>query len=103
MPSATIEGTYRENNMTLNTSRRHVIAAAGPDKYLVTLSVTTTAAEAVATASATDAITNGFKIGVPAPTAARPRPRGSAPAASRAGRSDALSPAGARLSVLWPC
>ena len=45
MPSALIEGTYRENNMTLNTSRRHTIATAGPDKYLLSLSVT-----------------NGFKI-----------------------------------------
>jgi len=73
MPSATIEGTYRDNNMTLNTSRRHTISAAGGDKYLVTLSVTTTAAEAVPAANATDAITNGFKIGIPgaaAPSAA---------------------------------
>jgi hypothetical protein len=68
MPSALIEGTYRENNMTLNTSRRHTIAAAGNDKYLVSLSVTTTAQEAVATAAATDAITNGFKISVPGAT-----------------------------------
>ncbi len=30
MPSSVIEGTYRENNMTLNTSRRHVIATVGP-------------------------------------------------------------------------
>ena len=30
MPSSTIEGTYRENSMTLNTSRRHVIATVGP-------------------------------------------------------------------------
>ncbi|WP_123027578.1 LpqN/LpqT family lipoprotein [Mycolicibacterium stellerae] len=65
MPSAVIEGTYRDNNMTLNTARRHTLAAVGPDKYLVTLSVTTTAAEAVAAANATDAITNGFKIGIP--------------------------------------
>jgi hypothetical protein len=72
MPSATIEGTYRENNMTLNTARRHTIATAGPDKYLVSLAVTTTVGEAVATAAATDAITNGFKIaaiGAPAPAA----------------------------------
>ncbi|OBK77414.1 hypothetical protein A5651_04345 [Mycobacterium sp. 1274761.0] len=62
MPSAAIEGTYRENNMSLNTSRRHTIATAGPDKYLVTLSVTTTVGEAVAAADATDAITNGFRI-----------------------------------------
>lgn len=62
MPSAMIEGTYRDNNMSLNTSRRHTIATAGQDKYLVTLLVTTTVGEAVATANATDAITNGFKI-----------------------------------------
>lgn len=75
MPSAAIEGTYRENNMTLNTSRRHTIATAGADKYLVSLSVTTTEAEAVATADATEAITNGFKISAPgAPTSAAPPP-----------------------------
>ena len=76
MPSATIEGTYRDNNMTLNTSRRHTISTAGSDKYLVTLSVTTTAAEAVPAANATDAITNGFKIGqCPGAPQLRPRPR----------------------------
>ena len=75
MPSAAIEGTYRENNMTLNTSRRHTIATAGPDKYLVSLSVTTTEGEAVATAAATEAITNGFKISAPgAPAPAAPAP-----------------------------
>ena len=72
MPSSTIEGTYRDNNMSLNMSRRHTIATAGPDKYLVSLSVTTTAGEAVATAPPTDAITNGFKISAPAPPAAAP-------------------------------
>ncbi len=77
MPSATIEGTYRENNMTLNTSRRHTIATSGADKYLVSLSVTTTVGEAVATAGATDAITNGFKISAPgAPAPAAPQPTG---------------------------
>ena len=30
MPSSMIEGTYRQNNMTLNTSKRHVIATSGP-------------------------------------------------------------------------
>jgi hypothetical protein len=65
MPSALIEGTYRDSNMTLNTSRRHTIAIAGKDKYLVSLTVTTTAEEAVATAAATDAIANGFRISVP--------------------------------------
>lgn len=84
MPSAMIEGSYRENNMSLNTSRRHTIATAGHDRYLVSLSITTTVAEAVATANATDAITNGFKIGVPgAPApAAAPAPA-PAPAPAR--------------------
>ena len=67
MPSAAIEGSYRDNNMSLNTSRRHTIATSGQDKYLVSLSVTTTVGEAVATANATDAITNGFRIAAPAP------------------------------------
>ncbi len=75
MPSATIEGTYRENNMTLNTSRRHTIATSGADKYLVSLSVTTTEAQAIPTAGATDAITSGFKISAPGAPAA-PHPTG---------------------------
>ncbi len=84
MPSATIEGTYRENNMTLNTSRRHTIATAGSDKYLVTLSVTTTVGEAVAAADATEAITNGFAISVPgAPAPAAPLPTAPAHAPPR--------------------
>ncbi|MGE2722394.1 LpqN/LpqT family lipoprotein, partial [Mycolicibacterium celeriflavum] len=73
LPSALIEGTYRENNMTLNTSRRHVIAAAGPDKYLVSLAVTTSLDQVVPAAEATDAIVNGFRVTVPgAPGAAPP-------------------------------
>jgi hypothetical protein len=72
MPSSVIEGTYRENNMTLNTSRRHIIATAGPDKYLVTLSVTTSVDQVVAAADATDAIVNGFKVSLPAPAAPAP-------------------------------
>ncbi len=43
-PSSIIEGTYRQNEMTLNTSRRNVIVTSGPDKYLVSLAVTTEAA-----------------------------------------------------------
>ena len=35
MPSAMIEGTYRDNNMTLNTARRHTLSAVGRDIYLV--------------------------------------------------------------------
>ncbi len=64
-PSAIIEGTYRQNEMTLNTSHRHVIVTSGPDKYLVSLAVTTDAAQAVAEAPATDAIVNGFQVGPP--------------------------------------
>jgi hypothetical protein len=65
MPSALIEGTYRQNNMTLNTSRRHTIASSGPDRYLVSLSVTTSADVSVAAGSATDAVVNGFRVGSP--------------------------------------
>jgi hypothetical protein len=72
MPSAAIEGTYRENNMTLNTSRRHLIAMAGPDKYLVSLAVTTSVDQVVAAADATDAIVNGFKVSLPGPPAPAP-------------------------------
>jgi hypothetical protein len=75
MPSSFIEGTYRENQMTLNTSRRHVIATSGPDRYLVSFSVNTAADEAVAAAQATDAVVNGFRVSVPGaapPPAAAP-------------------------------
>ena len=64
-PSSVVEGTYRDGDMTLNTSRRHVIATSGRDKYLVSLSVTTDRAVAVADAPATDAIINGFRVTVP--------------------------------------
>ncbi|MGV0791291.1 LpqN/LpqT family lipoprotein [Mycolicibacterium sp. XJ1819] len=83
MPSALIEGTYRENAMTLNTSRRHVIATAGPDKYLVSLAVTTTVDQVVPAAEATDAIVQGFRVSVPAPQAATAAPAAApAPAAA---------------------
>ena len=71
-PSSVIEGTYRDGDMTLNTSRRNVIAISGRDKYLVSLSVTTDRAVAIADAPATDAIINGFKV--TAPGAAVPAP-----------------------------
>lgn len=71
-PSSVIEGTYRDGDMLLNTSRRHVIATSGPDKYLVSLSVTTDRAVAVADAPATDAIVNGFRV--TAPGTASPAP-----------------------------
>jgi hypothetical protein len=70
LPSSIIEGTYRQNDMTLNTSRRHVIASSGPDKYLVSLAVTTDVTQAIAEATATDAIVNGFRV--TAPTQAAP-------------------------------
>ena len=72
MPSSVIEGTYRENSMTLNASRRHIIATVGPDKYLVSLSVTTSIDQVVAAAGATDAIVNGFKVSVPGAPAPAP-------------------------------
>lgn len=62
MPSSLIEGTYRQNDMTLNTSRRHVIVPVGPDKYLVSLAVTTALSQVVAEADATDGIVNGFRV-----------------------------------------
>ncbi|MCK0175968.1 MULTISPECIES: LpqN/LpqT family lipoprotein [Mycobacteriaceae] len=78
MPSSLIEGTYRENSMALNTSRRHVIAASGPDRYLVSLAVTTTVDQVLPAADATDAIVNGFKVA--SPTAPPPAAPAAAPA-----------------------
>jgi hypothetical protein len=80
MPSAAIKGTFRQNNMTLITTRRHVLATSGGDKYLVTLSVTTSAAVAVASGGATDAIFHGFRVG--SPDAPPPVPAPIAPAAA---------------------
>ncbi|OMC27615.1 hypothetical protein A5739_17395 [Mycobacterium colombiense] len=71
-PSSIVEGTYRDGDLTLNTSRRHVIATSGHDKYLVSLAVTTDRAVSVADAPATDAIVNGFRVS--APGAAAPAP-----------------------------
>ncbi|MCX2929310.1 LpqN/LpqT family lipoprotein [Mycobacterium sp. CVI_P3] len=88
-PSSIIEGTYRENDMTLNTSRRHVIVPSGTDHYLVSLYVTTAANQVVATADATDAIVNGFRVtsptAGPAPAQApAPEPAAAAPLADAA-------------------
>lgn len=81
MPSAAIEGTFRQNNMTLNLTRRHVLATSGGEKYLVTLSVTNSAAVAVASGNATDAILQGFKVVSPdAPPPPPPAPAPAAPA-----------------------
>lgn len=73
-PSSLIEGTYRDTDMTLNTSRRQVIAQSGSDRFLVTLTITTAANQAVATAAATDGITKGFKVTAPGVPAAVPAP-----------------------------
>jgi hypothetical protein len=83
-PSSIIEGTYRQNEMTLNTSHRNVIVTAGPDRYLVSLAVTTEAGGTVAEAPATDGIINGFRAGPPgsnAPAAPPPVPAAPAPPA----------------------
>jgi hypothetical protein len=90
MPTSTIEGTYRENSMTLDTSRRHLIATNGPDRYLVSLAVTTSVDQVVAAGAATDAIVTGFKVSVPAPAGATPPAE---PAAAPAGQPAAPAPA----------
>lgn len=82
-PSSIVEGTYRDGDLTLNTSRRHVIARSGPDQYLVSLAVTTDRAVSVADAPATDAIVNGFRVTAPGAAAAAPD---QAPPASPVGR-----------------
>ena len=101
-PSSVIEGTYREGDMTLNTSRRHVLATSGHDTYLVSLSVTTDRAVAVADAPATDAIVNGFRVAVPgaAPPAPTTAPA-QAPAAAPVGL-PAQAPATAPAAVPAP-
>jgi hypothetical protein len=79
-PSSFIEGSYRADSQALNTSRRHVIASVGPDRYLVSLSVNSGAASqgVSAAADATDAIVSGFKVS--APGAAAPAPAVGLPA-----------------------
>ncbi|WP_454793213.1 LpqN/LpqT family lipoprotein [Mycolicibacterium lutetiense] len=81
-PSAFIEGSYLSGSQVLNTSRRHILATAGPDRYLVSLSVNSSAANqgVSAAADAADAIVSGFKVSGPAP-AAPPPPATPAPAA----------------------
>jgi len=64
-PSSIIEGTYRDADMTLNTSRRHVIVPTDDGAYLASLTVTTGAGRAIGTAPATDGIVNGFRVDKP--------------------------------------
>ena len=73
-PSSIIEGTYRDGDMLLNTSRRHVIATSGRERYLVSLSVTTDRSVAVGDAPATDAIVNGFRVTAPGTAIPPPAP-----------------------------
>lgn len=92
-PSSRIEGTYRDHDAVLNTARRNVIAQSGEEHYLVSLSVTTAANQVVATAAATDAIINGFKVALPgAPTAAA-APVAAAPVIDAAAPAPAAAPA----------
>jgi hypothetical protein len=96
-PSSVIEGTYRQNDMTLNTSRRNIIATSGSDKYLVSFSVTTDAAQAVADGPATDAIINGFRVTTPEAATPAPAPAtglpGTAPVAFPAQAAPPAAPA----------
>lgn len=81
-PSAFIEGSYMSGSQMLNTSRRHILATAGPDHYLVSLSVNSSAANqgVSAAADAADAIVSGFKVSAPAPAAPAPPATAAAPA-----------------------
>jgi hypothetical protein len=93
-PSSIIEGTYRQNDMTLNTSRRNVIATSGPDKYLVSFSVTTDAAQAVADGPATDAIINGFRVTAPGAATPAPAPAPTPAPVGLPGQAPTPAPAG---------
>ncbi len=106
-PSSIVEGTYRDGDLTLNTSRRHVIATSGPDKYLVSLAVTTDRAVAVADAPATDAIVNGFRVTVPgasapAPTAAPVARRRPSLPSLRQGCPRSRCPTSSTPPACWP-
>lgn len=100
-PSSVITGTYRDNDLTLNTTHRYLIATAGADRYLVSLSVTTAANQVVAAAIATDAILNGFRVTDPAvaPTTT-PAPAPVAPPAAAALGAPAAPPAAAAVTPL---
>lgn len=73
-PSSIIEGTYRDADMTLNTSRRHVIVPTDDAAYLVSLTVTTGAGRAIGAAPATDGIVNGFRVERPGTNPPPPAP-----------------------------
>lgn len=108
VPTSIIEGTYRENNMTLNTSRRHIIATSGTDRYLVSLSVTTAESQSVAAADAVDAIVNGFRVAAPvaapapAPAALIPPAAAPTPGATVPVSMTGTSPAAALAPAVTP-
>ncbi|HWF29379.1 MAG TPA: LpqN/LpqT family lipoprotein [Mycobacterium sp.] len=93
-PSSVIEGTYRDGDMSLNTSRRNVIATSGHDKYLVSLSVTTDRSQAVADAPATDAIINGFRVTAPGAPVPPPSPAPGNPQVGVPGQTPGRAPVG---------
>ncbi|WP_082109653.1 LpqN/LpqT family lipoprotein [Mycobacterium sp. UM_Kg1] len=78
-PSSIIEGTYRDGDLTLNTSRRHVIVPSGDGAHLVSLTVTTGAGRAIGIAPATDGIVNGFRVELPGDTPPPVAPAAPAP------------------------
>jgi hypothetical protein len=80
--------------MTLNTSRRNVIATSGSDKYLVSFSVTTDASQAVADGPATDAIINGFRVTAPGAATPAPAPAPAPAPVGLPGQAPATAPAG---------
>ncbi|MEY8013601.1 LpqN/LpqT family lipoprotein [Mycobacterium servetii] len=101
-PSSVIEGTYRDGDMMLNTSRRHVVATSGHDRYLVSLAVTTDRAQAVADAPATDAIVNGFRVAVPGAPAPAPAQAPVASPVGLPGAAPATAPGGLPAPVPAP-
>lgn len=75
-PSSIIEGTYRDGDMTLNTSRRHVIVPTDDAAYLVSLTVTTGAGRAIGIAPVTDGVISGFRVERPGTNPPPPVPSG---------------------------
>lgn len=73
-PSSLITGVYRQNDLTLRTVQRHVIATAGVDRYLVSLTVTTEAGRSIRTSPAVNAVVGGFRVATPTAAPGTPTP-----------------------------
>ncbi|MCZ8380266.1 LpqN/LpqT family lipoprotein [Mycobacterium sp. CPCC 205372] len=101
-PSALIEGSYRSTEQMLNTSRRHVLAASGQDRYLVSLTVTAGAGNqgAPTAADATDAIVTGFRVAAPGTAASPAAAAAASPAAPAAPAAPAVLPAPPRTPAV---